>query len=245
VEFATGLACTFRGIVHLAATPSLWGWALAPVVVAAAVLGGAGVLSHGTLYEWVRQWSDEHLGGSAVTGIAFHVLFWVAFGVAMFFVFSFVVRLIAAPFLALLAERTVPTVAGAPAPASPGGPFVRWILRPIGEAIVLLALRLAVTLLALPVLLVPVAGPIIFSIVSMALLGLDLVDIAQSARGIVLGPRMRFAWKNAGACLGLGVGAGLLMLVPCVNVLLLPAAVVAAVLLDSRLAPDFPRVAAA
>ena len=27
MEFATGLACTFRGIVHLAATPSLWGWA--------------------------------------------------------------------------------------------------------------------------------------------------------------------------------------------------------------------------
>jgi hypothetical protein len=34
------------------------------------------------------------------------------------------------------------------------------------------------------------------------------------------------------------------MLVPCVNVLLLPAAVVAAVLLDSRLAPDFPRASA-
>ena len=243
MEFVTGLSCAFRGIVHLAATPSLWGWALAPIAVSSVVLGGAAVLGHNALADVVTKWSDEHLGGSAVTGIAFHVLFWAAFCVAMFFVFSFVVRLIAAPFLALLAERTVPTVSGAPAPASPGGPFVRWVLRPLGEAIVLLALRLAVTLLALPLLFVPVVGAILFTGVSMALLGLDLVDIAQSSRGIVLGPRMRFAWRNAWACLGLGVGAGFLMLVPCVNVLLLPAAVVAAVLLDSRLAPDFPRTA--
>ena len=243
--FATGFACSLHGIVHLALTPSLWGWALAPVVTAVLLLGGAGVIGHGALADVIRRWSEQQLGGSAATGIAFHVLYWAAFGVAMFFVFSFVVRLVAAPFLALLAERTVPTVAGAPAPASPGNPFVRWILRPIGEAIVLLALRLAVTLLALPLLLVPVAGAILFTVVSMALLGLDLVDIAQSSRGVVLGPRMRFAWTNAWACLGLGVGAGLLMLIPCVNVLLLPAAVVAAVLLDSRLAPDFPRTAAA
>jgi len=245
VSFATGLACALRGSVHLAVTPALWGWALAPVAVASAVLVGAGVLGHGALYEWVRRLSEEHLGGSAVTGIAFHVLFWVAFATATFFIFSFVVRLIAAPFLALLAERAVPTVAGAPAPASPGPPFVRWVVRPIAEALVLLALRLAVTLLALPLLLVPVAGAVLFAIVSMALLGLDLVDIAQSSRGIVLGPRLRFAGRNAWACLGLGVGAGLLMLIPCVNVLFLPAAVVAAVLLDSRLAPDFPRAAAA
>jgi hypothetical protein len=38
VEFVTGLACAFRGVVHLAATPSLRGWALAPVAVAPAVL---------------------------------------------------------------------------------------------------------------------------------------------------------------------------------------------------------------
>lgn len=241
MDFVTGLACALRGIAHLAATPSLWGWALAPIAAASVTLTAAGVLGHGALYHAVREWSDAHLGGSAVTGIAFHVLFWAAFGVATYFVFAFVVRVIAAPFLALLAERTVPTVAGAPAPASPGGPFVRWVARPIGEAIVLLAIRLAVTLLTLPLLLVPVVGALLFAVVSMALLGLDLVDIAQSARGIVLGPRLRFARKNAWACLGLGVGAGLLMLLPCVNVLLLPATVVAAVLLDSRLAPDFPR----
>lgn len=241
MEFATGLVCALRGIVHLAAAPPLWGWALAPVVAAAAVLGGAAVLGHGALSDLVHRWSEEHLGGSGVTGIAFHVLFWVAFAAAMFFAFSFVVRLIAAPFLALLAERTVPTVAGAPAPASPGPPLVRWVMRPIGEAIIVLAIRLAVTIVALPLLLVPVVGALLFTVISMALLGLDLVDIAQSARGVVLGPRLRFARAHAWACLGLGVGAGLLMLVPCVNVLLLPAAVVAAVLLDERLAPDFPR----
>lgn len=122
---------------------------------------------------------------------------------------------------------------------------MRWIVRPIGEALVLLAIRCAVLVAALPLLLVPVAGAVIFAAVGMWMLGVDLLDIAQSARGVLLANRLSFILRNLGACLGLGVTAGVLLLVPGLNLLLLPAVVVAGVLLDSRISPDFPKAAAA
>jgi CysZ protein len=245
VEFVTGLACAFRGLGRLVVTPSLWAFAIAPVVVSAAVLGVTGWLVYEALADQLRSWAQEHLGGALATSVAFGIVFWAGFAVAVFFVFEGVVRVVAAPFLVYLADRTVAEISGAPAPAGPGGPFVRWVVRPVVEALVALGIRIATLHLALPLLFVPVAGGYIFTVFMMGLLGLDLLDIAQSARGVRLADRLRFGTRHVGACLGLGIGAGLLLLVPCVNVLLLPAVVVAGVLLDERIAPDFPRRAAA
>jgi CysZ protein len=244
VSFSVGLSSAAGGVGRLVATPSLWAWSIAPVVVSSAVLGALGAMSYSWLHDRIRAWAEETLGGSLATSIAFGVLFWVAFAAFLYVAFGGIVRVVAAPFLALLADRTVAHLIGRPSPAGPGAPLVRWVLRPVGEALVVLAIRAGVTLLALPLLFVPVAGTFIFSAVMMALLGLDLIDIAQSARGVLLPERLRFFRRHFGACFGLGVGTGLLMLVPCVNVLLLPAIVVAGVLLDSRIAPDFPRAAA-
>jgi CysZ protein len=239
--FLLGLACVVRGTARLAATPALWAYAVAPIV--ATVVGMILLVRLaivGPVAERVRAWLDgtQWLAGAATT------LVWVAAVAAGFLAFSTVVRVVAAPFLALLADRTVADLSGRPTPAAPGGPLVRWVARPFVEAVLLLGIRLAVTVAALPLLLVPVAGGVAFSVVAMGLLGLDLLDLAQSARGVLLGARLRFAFRHLGACLGLGVGAGLLFLVPCVNLLLLPATVVAGVLLDERLSPDFRRATA-
>jgi CysZ protein len=245
VEFVAGLACAFRGLVRLIVTPVLWGWAIAPVAVSAILLTAAGWAGYTTLHERVRSWAEDTFGGSVTTSIAFGLLFWSVFAALAFLAFACVVRVVASPFLVLLAERTVCGISGAPAPRGPGSPLARWVLRPVGEALLALGIRVAVLHLALPLLFVPGVGAFIFTLVLMGLLGVDLLDIAQSARGVVVAERLRFVVNHLGACFGLGIGAGLLLLVPCVNVLMLPAIVVAGVLLDSRIAPDFPKAATA
>lgn len=239
--FLSGIRAALDGLAMLVTTPTLWGWGLAPLVATAWLLVGLLALYRAYAVDPVAAWARDLTGG-AWGDWAATVLVWALAAVVLFFAFATMVRVVAAPLLLVLADRTVARVSGAPAPAAPGGPVMRWVLRPLAEAGVLLAIRLAITIVALPLLFVPVAGTVLFGVVTMGLLGLDLLDIAQSARGVLLGPRLRFARSHLAACLGLGVGAGLLLLIPCVNLVLLPAVVVAGVLLDSRIAPDFPRV---
>lgn len=239
--FLTGFACAFRGMGRLAASPGLWPYSLAPVVATSALLAGLLWLYQSHAVEPLAAWARGLAGGAAWADWTATVASWLAAAVAVFFAFTALVRVVAAPFLALLADRTVALLTGAPAPCGPGGRLVRWIVRPVSEALLVLAIRLTLTVLALPLLFIPVLGAFLFAAVTMGLLGLDLLDIAQSARGVLVKERLRFAFGHAGACFGLGVAAGLLLLVPCVNVFLIAPAVVGAVLLDRSISPDFPR----
>lgn len=245
MSFLAGLVCTVRGTAQLAVTPSLWTYAWAPVLVAAAIGVGAVEFVRWLASEQIAAWAEAAVGGRGWTDWIVGALVWAASILVAFAIFAPLVRVVAAPFLSLLADRTVASLIGRPSPSGPGGRAMRWVLRPVLDALALFAIRLGITIVALPLFFVPVAGPFLFGGVSMLLLGVDLIDIAQSARGVLLGARLSFVSRHMGACLGLGVGAGLLLLVPCVNVLLLPAAVVGAVLLDRRLSPDFPGAAAA
>lgn len=241
--FLTGFGCAFRGMGRLASSPGLWPYSLAPVAVTAVLLAGLLWLYQSHAVEPLAAWARDLTGGSAWAGWTATIGTWLVAAVAVYFAFTAFVRVVAAPFLALLADRTVAHLTGAPAPCGPGGRLVRWIVRPVSEALLVLAIRLTITVLALPLLLVPLVGAFLFTAVTMGLLGLDLLDIAQSARGVLVKDRLRFAFGHPGACLGLGVAAGLLLLVPCVNVFLVAPAVVGAVLLDRAISPDFPRSA--
>jgi CysZ protein len=240
VQFVLGLSSIARGVGRLVSTPTLWAYAVAPVAVTLAVLVTIAILLMGPALAWAKGL----VGESAWTSGIVAALYWIVFAALLLFTFSALVRVVAAPFLALLADRSVEELSGAPAPQAPGGKFVRWVARPFAESVAILLIHLGVTLVALPLLLVPVVGAVVFGAVMMGLVGLDFLDVALSGRGLVLGERLVWIGRHAAACFGLGIGAGLLLLIPCVNALLLPAIVVGAVLLDASLSPDFPRRAA-
>ena len=115
---------------------------------------------------------------------------------------------------------------------------------PLRDALLFLGIRAVWTVVALPLLFVPLAGPFLFFALLLPLEGLDRMDVAQSSRGVPLGRRLAFAAERFGACTGLGLVAGALVLVPVVNVLLLPGLAVGAVLLDREASPDFPKAVA-
>jgi len=240
--FWCGSRCLLKGVGHLMASPHIWPYGIAPVSIAIFVFLG-------TMF-WLVDWlvplagsiAQEYLG--AVGGVAAVILtaaVVIAAGlVAIYVAFPAVVRVVAAPFLALLSDRVFEDVTGMAAPTPPGNRVVRWVLRPIGEALVFLAIRIVVTVIALPLICIPIVGAPLFFCVLLPLEGMDLLDLAQSARAVPLRERLRFVRSHIPASAGLGLGAAGVLFVPLLNVFFLPALVIGAVLLDREVSPDFP-----
>ena len=241
-EVALGFACGMRGVGLLARRPRWWLLASAPAIVG----GVLTVVLFSGAFAWMREWTADLLslsdaGGWKTVSDAVQFLLAASAGIVfLIFAFAPLVRAIASPFLALLAERVVADVSGAPAPVGTGSRFDRLVVRPIVESVLLVLVRLVWSAAALPLLCVPFAGAFLFAMVLMPLEGFDLVDLALGARGTDLSQRVSFATRHPGATIGLGVAKTLLLLVPCLNLAFLPGALVGAVLLDERLGDGFP-----
>ncbi len=239
--FWAGASAILRGVKLLIVTPWLWKYALAPAVltfVSFAWLVWWFVTSgYDLAVGWSQSWAGETgalVAGFMTAGIV------VAAGLLVFYVaFPALVRIVAAPFLALLAERVYVRVTGHAAPTMAANRLVRWVWLPIRDAVVIVSIRLVITLFALPLNLIPAAGQIAFFTVLLPLEGMDLLDVGMSARAVPLGERLRFVRKNLAAASGLGLGSAGVLFVPIMNVFFLPALIVGAVLLDERISPDF------
>jgi len=240
VGVTTGARCILTGVGRIVRTPWLWPYGLAPAAI--------GLVVYGAAFWWMldlvsaaRGLAAEYTGavGGVIATVLTAAVVVAAVLVAFYVAFPSVVRVIAAPFLALLADRVYADVAGGDPPRVPGSRLVRWVLRPIWESLVLLAIRVVVTALALPLVCVPVVGAGLFFAALLPVEGMDLLDWAQGARAVPLKERLRFVRRHLAASAGLGLGSAGLLLVPILNVLFLPALVVGAVLLDQRVSPDF------
>ena len=160
--------------------------------------------------------------------------------IAFYVAFVPFARLVSAPFMAFFSEKVFTGVSGLPALKIPGSRFMRWIVRPIRDSVVLLFIRAIVTIFALPLLFVPIVGQVAYVLLMGPIEAMDLLDWAQGARAKPIGERLPFIKRNLSACMGLGTGSAMFLLVPVLNAFVLPALVVGAVLLDQELSPDFP-----
>jgi uncharacterized protein involved in cysteine biosynthesis len=246
-NYLLGLRCGVRGLAACVSTPRLWPWAIVPAIVGVLVFFGPMYLAGDGLAETIQglaeRWGFGETAAAWTTGgIVF--LFAAISLILAYFVLGPIVRIVAAPFLALLSDRWVRELAGREIAPGPGSAFVRFVIVPVRDAIVFLAIRVVLTAGLLVLLCVPVVGGFLFAAALAPVEGMDRMDVALSARAVPLGERLRFAWRNLGACAGLGTVVTLLLAVPFVNLLLLPGLAVGAVLLDRELSPDFPKAAA-
>jgi CysZ protein len=241
--FWRGASRILAGVRRLLVTPWLWKYALAPVVLAfalfASLAGWFVSVGAGWAHDTVAGWTWLGETGGAIAGFLAGAAILVAALILLYVAFPALVRIVAAPFLALLADRVYAEVAGCEPPGFEGSRFRRWIVLPIRDAVVVLAIRAVITLVALPLNLVPVAGQAAFFAVLLPLEGMDLLDLGLSARAMPLGERLAFVRRNLAAASGLGLGSAGVLFIPLVNVFLLPALVVGAVLLDEEISPDF------
>jgi CysZ protein len=154
--------------------------------------------------------------------------------------FTVIAQIIGQPFYERISDR-VEHQLGAP-PAGADAPWWRSFPRASLESALLLALTLACTAPLFLLGLLPVVGqtvvPVVQALVAGFFLAVELLAIPLERRGLHLAGRLRFVWRHRAQTLGFGVTAFLLFLVPLMNVLVMPGAVVGATLLVRRLSGD-------
>ncbi len=173
-----------------------------------------------------------------------HWLLWPLFVltvlVVVFYAFSVVANLIAAPFNGLLAERVekLANPAGAARP-TPGPTWKEVVLSPLNEARKLLyCIGWAIPLLILSFLPgINVVAPVLWALFAAWMLALEYADYPLGNRGVKFREQRRLLRERWSLTLGFGGMTLVLTLIPLVNFLAMPAAVVGATLLWAREAP--------
>jgi len=225
VGFAAGLKAPFKGVGFIARRPNLWLLSMVPATIAivvAALLGSAAIA-------WLPGLPSRLVGpastwygnvGATVVSIALTVI-----GVLLSIALA---MLLAQPLSGPALERLARAVElDMGAPPRPVVPFWRELGRSaIGSLLGLCAGLPVLAVLTVMSLVLPVTAWVTFPLqilVSGLMVTWDLMDYPFTVRGWSL--RRRLAWMrdHLPAVVGFGLSLGIVLLVPCVHVLLLPA----------------------
>ncbi len=227
--FVDGALAPWRGLAFVLGTPSTWPYAAVPAaifVVLSAAIGALGVT--------LAQHATESLAsaGSAwlvAGGWALRVVLWLLAAAVAVLVGLALAQPLSGPALDAIVERQELALGGR---AHPKHPALATMLR--GLRVNLLSLAATLSVIALLTLVefafapaAVVTTPLKF-VLSSLVLAWDVVDYPLGLRG--MGVRARLAWFRAhvGLALGFGLSLGLVFLVPCAGLLLLPAGVAGA-----------------
>lgn len=224
-HFLFGVRFFFAGTGMLFRHPSLLGLAVIPILLTLfAVLSLA--LS--------AAWLVGRLLGQDGAGIA-----WVAAQAVVFLLALFLGYLIYLP-LARIFLAPISEVLSRRAWALAGSPSVErievGILRAMWEGAKLVSLQLVVMGFALLIGFVfPPVGVPLGVFLTLCVSGVDFLDVPLSLRGLPLRRKLGVLWRNKAVALGFSAACYLLLLVPFVNLLVLPVGVIGATVLVSRL----------
>jgi CysZ protein len=236
-----GGADVLRGIGMFLQTPGVRLLGILPVVLAALVV----VALLGLLVVYLDELADaltpfaDRWDESSRTLVRVGAGLALLLGSAAVLVVSFTViaQIIGQPFYERISDR-IEHQLGAP-PAGADAPWWRTFPRASLESALLLGMTLVTTAPLLVLGLFPVLGqtvvPVLQAAVAGFFLAVELLAIPLERRGLHLAGRLRFVWRHRAQTLGFGITAFLLFLVPLMNVLAMPGAVVGATLLVRRL----------
>jgi CysZ protein len=241
-----GGADVLRGIGLFLGTPGVRLLGILPVVLAALlVLALLGLLVvyldelAGALTPFADRW-DESSRTLVRVGAGLALLL----GSMAVLVVSFTViaQIIGQPFYERISDRVEHQLGVQRGPERLDAPWWWTFPRASLESALLLALTLACTAPLFVLGLIPVLGqtvvPVLQALVAGFFLAAELLAIPLERRGLHLAGRLRFVWRHRAQTLGFGVTAFVLFLVPLMNVLAMPGAVVGATLLVRRLSGE-------
>ncbi len=229
-SFAQGLRIPVQGWDVIRRTPSLWPWLMIPWIIDIALI----VVGWTTGLGYIQGWITALIAGWVGTGVWFNVLYYpilLVFGLIFVVIWLIAVMSVAtvfaAPFNAILAEKTL-RLRGVSVVATKG--FGGWIWHNL--KMVLIGI-IKGTIFAM-------AGLILFSVsfipglnflaayLSMCLFAADVFDYGFEAKGLNLRQRAKTLSQGKTRVLGLGLGLSLTSVIPGLTVLLLPVSVVGA-----------------
>jgi CysZ protein len=223
-RFAAGFSYLFRGLADLTSTPGMWLWALLPLVLNLLVFSLVLVTAVWAAAHYASGLSENSWGilwGSLAGLAAFALVLLVSF-----FTFGLVAPVLAAPFNELLSQRAEEKLTGSTGD-SQERPLAGELLRAAWSATKLFLLELAVVLPALLLLLIPFAGVVLFAIPAGFFIALAYLDYPLDRRKLSVRQKLAFCRRHAAEVMGFGLSTYLVMMVPFLNVLMIPVAAVA------------------
>lgn len=234
-EFALGAACLLRGFALLPRR-GLRRYVLIPLMLNALLFGLALAWAGAGLEKWQRRliallphWLDWLVP-----------LLWVAFAavalLALFYGFALLANAVGAPFNAFLSARAEELLTGR-RPDSGRGLWTEIAVSLSDEfrrLIYILWWTLLVGLLGLLLVFVPLLGaavPLLWFLFTAWMLALQYSDYPLSNRGVAFAAQRGLLRQKRARLLGFGMAAAVCTLLPIINLLAMPAAVIGATLL--------------
>jgi uncharacterized protein involved in cysteine biosynthesis len=228
--FFDGVSALLGGVGFIVGRPSMWGWAMIPVLVATVLFLGFGALAiwGGTHLARHALW-DPGDGAWTTAGIwLLRVVFYVIGVVLSFLVAISLAQPIAGFALDAIARRQERDLSSRDGVRRewPDQPFITSALRSLRVTFTALAISVPIlALLTVVTLLVPPAGvvtiPLKFLVTGLAV-AYDFLDYPLGLRGAGVRARMSYIRAHFSAVLGFGIAAALVLLIPGAGLLLLP-----------------------
>jgi CysZ protein len=232
-----------RGALFLWRHRVLWKYAAAPLAISTAVLG----MSYVVLYYFVRKFLTPLTTEAWYVQALYYLLLIVLvllFAVIFFFLFARVASALAAPFNEVISQKTEELVTGSFIET----PFsvvqlVRDSTRAIVHSFRVLGIYVGLLIAALLLLLVPGAGPLLFSaagaLLSAYMFAYEYLGYCMDRRRFSFREKQSFLRSQFRSVMGFGLGSVAAATIPVVNILFIPAAVVGGTLLFLELhSPD-------
>ncbi len=239
-----GVLFPLRGAGFIFRHPRLTVYAAIPFLVNLLLFTGFFFFSLRYFNTWLEKLMPQ---GEAWYWVVLTYLATVVFGLALLlligFTFTLAANIIASPFNDALSAKTETLVRGreTSAPFSLPG-IIRETGRTVLEEVKKIVFYLAAMACLLLLNLIPVAGQILYVILGTLLtitwLALEFLDYSLSRNQYRFGEKLKFIKLHIFPVFGFGLGVFVVLLIPVINLFLIPMAVVAATLLYVELAGD-------
>jgi len=220
-----GIRFFFMGFRMLARHGSLMGLSLIPVIftiIALFTLAAGSAWLIGSVFTAPMMDGVRMLVQAAVFVVAL---------VVGYFLYMPLARILLAPLSETLSRRTHAINTGLSGFGTAPG-WKRAMLE--GLKLIMFQALIILAVVVLGFIFPPLAAPAWF-VLATFLAGLDFLDVPLSARGIPLGRKLRMLWSNRSLAVGFGLAAHLMLIIPGLNLVLLPAGVIGATLLTDAL----------
>jgi CysZ protein len=239
-EFVWGLRILGRGFGMYAKNPRLLLLGAIPALISFLVVLGALITLFvvvDDLADWMTPFADDWGSGSRslIRGLLVLVIVIASLALAVL-TYTALTLLIGDPFYEVISERVEARLGGTPGAVNL--PWYRTIVRNGVDSVRLIVLGIVINIPLFALGFVPVAGqilvPILQAIVGGWLITVELTGIPFNRRGLFLRQRRQLLRAHRSLCLGFGIPVFLLLLIPFVAILVVPAAVAGATLLTRR-----------
>ena len=244
-SFGQGAFLPFRALSHLGARPKWWFLIAIPLVINLVLFVVAITWGFTVFADMLRGWLAGHEAWYwAVLRFLIQFFFGLAVLILVYFVFTPLALLIAAPFNDRLGELTERAL-GIELPPDPRS-LVHSISGEALFAVVAEAKRLGVVVgvfvVLLPLHLVPVVGSILYAVAGVyfgaRFASMEFMGYAADRRHLGFSEKWAMTRAHHSMCMGYGLVTLGLLAVPFVNVFAVPLSAVAGTMLFSRVAPE-------